>query len=240
MRRLRLQGGPSGECDYCHGPLSTRYRKRDEWKWCSSHATQGCGACGRPCPPTDDRWTYCAVCTETIATDPLVVQRRCRQVLAFMDEIGLGVDYPVDVAEMSASDLKDVMGSDNVLGFARWSRPSPSAKPRIEIHLRERMPRWKMLATLAHEYGHAYLFARDVVRLPSVLSEGFSEYVEYRFLVRFAPDHVQRRFLNGSHARDDEYGEGFRVVATKIHQLGLERVVELLSATPQDFRAFEM
>jgi len=240
MTRLRLQGGPSGSCDYCHGPLTSTYRTRDEWKWCSGHSTQACGACGRPCAPSGDRWTYCAICTETIATDPLVVQRRCRQVLSFMDEIGLGVDHPVVVAEMSARGLKAERKSDSVLGFARWSKSGASAKPRIEIHLHERMPRWKMLATLAHEYGHAYLFARDVLHLPPVLSEGFSEYVEYRFLVRFAPDHVQRRFLNGPHARDDEYGEGFRVVATKVHQLGLERVVEILSSETRDFRAFEM
>jgi len=156
-----------------------------------------------------DGRTFCPECAATLVTDPAVVDRLYRDLLASArDRLGIVVAEVPDLvmdSELALRDRPFTAVPEGLCGL--YLRESGSA-PRI--HILVPLPLARMTAVLAHEIGHAWQAEACPEEQGPRLREGFAEWVSWRLLEGREGCAGERQVIE---ARSDVYGEGFRLFA---------------------------
>ncbi|WP_141485149.1 protein DA1 [Rhodococcus sp. WS3] len=104
----------------------------------------------------------------------------------------------------------------------------------VEITVRMGLPDIQCRATVAHEFGHAFMAHQCLFDVPLVLSEGFAELASYAYLYHDVATVEARAECRSISRRPDLYGVGFRRVYEIVKRIGLAEFIRRLQVNPTD------
>lgn len=216
-------------CVVCESALSSNFIEREGIRFCESHASEPrCTFCPTPRSWMYDGFTYCRTCARTIVRSSVSARAIIKDVGSFMAKRRIMVPTPVTIRVVDSRWLAsaNMHYTPPALGITQTAYYPHSAIPEeVEITVRKGLPDIICRATIAHEYGHAFMSHQGLFGLPLDISEGFAQFASYSYLRYGVATKAARAECDSIKARSDIYGVGFRRVSTVLKQIGMQEFI---------------
>lgn len=145
--------------------------------------------------------------------------------------VRLGIySWPDLVAHAGKSLMPGTLGTTHVQ-IVRSGRTTTSRD--INVAVLKGLPSTHFQGVAVHEMAHAWLAIHDIIAMPSWASEGFCEFLTYRYYVT-VPSQESKVYAQRMEANPDpDYGGGMRRVRDIVASRGWLAVRDALLATKQ-------
>ncbi len=177
----------------------------------------------------------CKLCEKTAVEDSATVDTLQNRIMEILATFGITIDdgyIPVDLVDktvMAGLD-NDHIDPNGYTYIEETTSLGVTLERHLDIFLLHGMPRLHVLATLAHELMHVWLYENAPDNMDPALCEGSCNYAGYLVLQQYPgkeSEYIQSTFRNEP---DSVYGDGFRRVADYVEKHGVDEWLSYLKS----------
>lgn len=183
----------------------------------------------------DDGRIVCKLCAKTAVEDSVTVDTIRNQVIAMLKTCGIDVGdqyIPISLVDKTVMARLDDSHIDpnGYTYIEKTTSLGITVQRRLDIFLLDGMPRMHVIATLAHELMHVWLYENAPDDMDPALCEGSCNYAAYLVLLKYPgkeSEYIRTTFRDDP---DSIYGDGFRGVADYVDEHGAAKWLSYLKS----------
>ncbi len=177
----------------------------------------------------------CKLCEKTAVEDSATVDTIRSQIIALFNTFGIAIDdgyIPISLVDkkvMARLD-NDHIDPNGYTYIEKTTSLGITVEQNLDIFLLDGMPRLHVVATLAHELMHVWLYDNGPDDMDPALCEGSCNYAAYLVLQQYPgkeSEYIQTTFRDEP---DSIYGDGFRRVAEYVEDNGVAEWLSYLKS----------
>lgn len=177
----------------------------------------------------------CKLCEKTAVEDSAAVDTIKKQVGAILKTYGIDIGdqfIPITLVDKTAMARLDNSRIDpnGYTYIERTTSFGVTVQQHLEVFLLDGMPRMHVIATLAHELMHVWLYNKAPDDMDPALCEGSCNYAAYLVMEKYPgkeSEYIRDTFRNET---DSIYGDGFRGVADYVDKRGTAKWLSYLKS----------